>query len=58
MKNMKNSIKFMPDSLIFAGREDQNLIQRSVLRSVRSRIIDMIPLNQTILVEFSSERKN
>jgi hypothetical protein len=48
----------MPANSISYNKIRNKSIKRSTIRSTRSRVIDLIPLNQTILVELTTEEKN
>jgi hypothetical protein len=55
--DIENSINFIPKSVFLGNKIEKMAFQRSTIRSFRSRVIDLIPLNQTTLVELFTERK-
>ena len=49
MQNISNKIKITPKCITEEKKLASNFNQRSTIRSCRSKLVDLIPLNQTIL---------
>jgi hypothetical protein len=58
MENISKKSKIMPKLVTLETKVTSNFNQRSTIRSYRSKLVDLIPLNQTILSDRPRSEKN
>jgi len=57
MQNISNNSKTMPKSKTVKKNSGSNFNQGSTIRSCRSKLVDLIPLNQITLSDISRSKK-